>query len=125
MNNANTELMDIELDGFNTGEAIGRLGGVDAYRFLINRYLSTIDEKLSELKELFTDMNLEATNKAVHQLHTLKGSALTLGAVSLAEIIANVEKKLPTATENERLKFINTLNESFAMTSQILKKYIA
>ncbi len=94
---------DGDPEGFDLQGAIERLGGKRAtYRRLVGRFLNSLDKPRDRLRALLPDTSGEATAKARRELHALRGSALTLGAESLAATLKTIEKALEEDANQDR-----------------------
>lgn len=85
--------------GFDLQAAMERLGNVGPiYLSLAKRYLESLDPAREALLQSLDRADLEM---AARQLHTLRGSTLTVGAAELAESLAHMERTLQPRGESK------------------------
>jgi HPt (histidine-containing phosphotransfer) domain-containing protein len=56
-------------------------------------------------------------------MHALRGSALSIGATSLKQLCANIEKLSDEVLQEKRMEIQSQLNESFNQLCQALEIY--
>lgn len=90
-------------------------------RELRGLYLSTLDEKLNELVDLFKGLKTNWNNPDCYQLqfnaHSLRGSGATLGFIELSEVLQKIDVLLKPYLENppaDKAPIISALSEYFA-----------
>ena len=113
--------------GFDLQGALERLGGsVQIYNRLAERYLQDIDEHKSRISNLFEDLpgDSDAMIEIRKILHLLQGSALTLGAVELAEFIRQVQSKVKTNQLDNKNQVLSQLNQKFSQTEDYLQQLL-
>ncbi|MCB1954380.1 MAG: response regulator [Rhodocyclaceae bacterium] len=79
-------------DGFELATALERIGGDrDIFAAMVRRFLLTQDETLRKLEQALASARFD---EAGGLLHTLRGSALSLGAMELAAVAQHSEHQL-------------------------------
>jgi PAS domain S-box-containing protein len=107
------------IEGFNTHDAIARLGGkMEVYVMVLQSFGKEAQKLIDALPS--ADGALD-TIDAIRQVHTLKGLAGTIGANELAEAALQVEHKLKTQTDANASEFQNDI----AALAQICHQTVA
>ncbi len=115
--------VEVPHHAFDMQSAIARLGGrADVYARLVTRFLNDIDSTMAELSELMIDSAPVATEKATEILHTLRGTALTLGASELANTALEIETALTDGDEGSRVDMLDRLNLSLKRALGFLRE---
>ncbi len=108
--------------GFDTNEALDRLGGEANYLFLIERFIVVTDKQRGSFAALMMAADPAVLQKAKTALHTLKGGALTIGAVEFAGLIMQIEKDLLSAGLAERQRLYAGFEEALDTMILALKR---
>lgn len=105
--------------------AIERLGGQAAtYTALSRRFLESSDAVLDRLYPLLRQSSATASEEAAQLLHSLRGSALTLGATELARRVRVTEALLTTAEPCNREDLLAQLRATIEQTLATLRKIV-
>lgn len=103
--------------------AVERLGGQAAtYAALSRRFLDSIDAILARLYPLLRQSSATADQEAAQLLHSLRGGALTLGAVELADRTHAAETILTTPEPFDRADLLAQLSDTIERTLTTLRK---
>jgi len=82
---------------------------------LIQIFLSELEKNLATLNRVTQSGDLEA---AARESHSLKGSALNIGATRFSELSEQLEKSLQNGSDNASLR--EALSEEYHSLSQVL-----
>jgi two-component system sensor histidine kinase/response regulator len=129
-NAANPEISDLQVEyenklshnGFDMEGALERLGdNEEIYNRLAERYLQDIEQHKNKLDSLFDDLSEKSISEIRKTLHLLQGSALTLGAVDLADNIRQVQSKIKNNQLDNKDELLHGLNQQFSKTEKYLR----
>ena len=82
-----------QIKEFDFQGAIARMGGNEAlYRKMLPKFIENLSKLPDKLNELL--LSPENIPKIAHEMHSLKGIAVTMGALHLSEQVGVIEKKL-------------------------------
>ncbi|MEJ2214126.1 MAG: ATP-binding protein, partial [Gammaproteobacteria bacterium] len=99
-----------------------RLGdNEEIYNRLAERYLQDIEQHKNKLDSLFDDLSEKSISEIRKTLHLLQGSALTLGAVDLADNIRQVQSKIKNNQLDNKDELLHGLNQQFSKTEKYLR----
>lgn len=112
--------------GFDLVATIDRLGGSTAtYAGLLRRFLDTVATTHAGLNTLLTDPASDGVEQAARVLHRLRGSALSLGAVSWAATLHDAEVALSTQPAVDRQVLAAELDVAAAESLATLRDILA
>jgi len=94
------------------------LGDVSFQRELLMDYFEDLDQRLNKLDELFEKKELENVKKEVH---TIKGSSFSLGAVRIGEEALGIELSAKNNDWESVSQRLQTLKTAFGQTKEIVK----
>jgi two-component system sensor histidine kinase/response regulator len=116
---------DVDPEGFDLQGAIERLGGKQAtYRRLVRRFLDSLDKPRARLRALLPDTSGDGTAKARKELHSLRGSALTLGAESLAATLKTIETTLEENASQDRDALQTRVDEAIDQALETFRQVV-
>ena len=105
--------------------AVARLGGqATTYAALSRRFLDGVDASLARLYPLLCEPSAAASEEAAQLLHSLRGSALTLGAMELAEMTHVAEAALTAPEPLERTALLARLSDAIERALTTLRKIV-
>lgn len=111
--------------GFALAEAIDHLGGdLTIFIRLLKRFLESLDVTQKVLRDVLQDSSHEATQQAMRQLHALRSSALTLGAIELADITREIESSLAEGKPVDRISILATLTSTLNLARKVFLECI-
>jgi len=94
------------------------LGDVNFQRELLMDYFEDLDQRLSKLDELVVKKELE---DVIKEVHTIKGSSFSLGAVRIGEEALGIELSGKNNDWESVSKRLQTLKTAFGQTKEIVK----
>jgi len=94
------------------------LGDVSFQRELLMDYFEDLDQRLNKLDELFEKKELENVKKEVH---TIKGSSFSLGAVRIGEEALGIELSAKNNDWESVSQRLQTLKTAFGQTKEIVR----
>lgn len=110
------------LDTFNTKAALARLGSLDLYKRLLSMFPEENQSRLEEIRQAIQDRQM----KTAHRLaHTMKGAAATIGAESLSQTAAALEKSIQDNQAGDWEKLISELDRQVSAVAAAIAPLIA
>jgi CheY-like chemotaxis protein len=94
------------------------LGDVDFQRDLLMDYFEDLDQRINKLDELLDRRELE---KIVKEIHTIKGSSFSLGAMRIGEEALGIELSGKNNDWESVSQRIQTLKSAFGQTKEVVK----
>lgn len=94
------------------------LGDVDFQRELLMDYFEDLEHRINKLDELISNKNLE---EVVKEVHTIKGSSFSLGAVRIGEEALGIELSGKSNDYDSVVQRLQTLKTAFTQTKEVVK----
>ncbi len=104
-----TEKFELDVD-FDTISKLRQLTPPPIFGELIELYLDDSRRRLGDIKSSFQEGDLEALSSAAHGL---KGSSLSIGVSSVAEISANIERIALAGDQRGLENLVNDVEQRF------------
>lgn len=94
------------------------LGDIDFQRELLMDYFEDLEHRINKLDELISNKNLE---EIVKEVHTIKGSSFSLGAVRIGEEALGIELSGKSNDYDSVVQRLQTLKAAFTQTKEVVK----
>lgn len=94
------------------------LGDVEFQRELLVDYFEDLERRIEKLEVLLKDKNLE---EIVKEVHTIKGSSFSLGAVRIGEEALGIELSGKNKDLDSVIQRFQTLKSAFSQTKEVVK----
>lgn len=94
------------------------LGDVSFQRELLMDYFEDLDQRLNKLDELLEKRELD---KVINEVHTIKGSSFSLGAIRIGEEALGIELSGKSNDWESVSQRLQTLKNAFGQTKEIVK----